>query len=48
MSDSDISEEEEAATCGDDDPDGKFILAKDGTAFVRWEKMAGRTVDPCV
>jgi hypothetical protein len=48
MSDSDISEDEEADADGDDDSDGNFILAKDGTAFVRWEKMSGHTVNPFV
>ncbi len=37
MSDFDISEDEEADVGGDDDSDGKFILAKDGTVFVSCE-----------
>jgi len=28
--------------------DGNVIISKDGTAFGKWNKMAGRTIDPFV
>ena len=48
VSDSDGSIVEESDSGSEDESEAGVIIAKDGTAFVRWEKMAGRTVDPFV